>query len=119
MPNFLELIKREIINFGENSSVIVKGNAYKLGFKDAFYIGSENTKIIFDNDGAKNPTKFHIDSAARNTNHFTQKTSLKTNYKLLLKTIKVVNYSRVNQMNLASENLNYVYMHICKTTNLR
>jgi 4-deoxy-L-threo-5-hexosulose-uronate ketol-isomerase len=98
MPNFLDRREMGIINVGGNGSVVVEGTTYELGFKDALYIGSGNSEVIFKSDDSKNPAKFYINSAPAHTNYPTKKVSLAEAKKLELGTMETANHRTVNQM---------------------
>ncbi len=76
MPNFLDRREIGIINVGGSGTVVVEGVSYELGFKDALYIGSGNSEVIFKSDDQKNPAKYYINSAPAHTSYPTKKISL-------------------------------------------
>jgi 4-deoxy-L-threo-5-hexosulose-uronate ketol-isomerase len=95
---FLERRELGIINVGGNGSVIADGISYKLGFKDALYIGSGNKEIIFKSADAKNPAKFYLNSAPAHTHYPSKKVSLAEANKLQLGSMETANHRTVNQM---------------------
>ena len=95
---FLERRELGIINVGGNGSVIADGISYKLGFKDALYIGSGNKEIIFKSADAKNPAKFYLNSAPAHTHYPSKKVSLTEANKLQLGSMETANHRTVNQM---------------------
>ena len=99
---FLERREIGIINVGGNGFVVVEGDTYELGFKDALYIGSENKEVIFKSADAKNPAKFYINSAPAHTTYPTVKVSLSEANKLHLGAMETANHRTVNQMIIGS-----------------
>jgi 4-deoxy-L-threo-5-hexosulose-uronate ketol-isomerase len=95
---FLERRELGIINVGGNGSVVVEGTVYELGFKDALYIGSANTEVIFKSNDPKNPAKYYLNSAPAHKNYPTKKVSLAEANKLQLGTMETANHRTVNQM---------------------
>jgi 4-deoxy-L-threo-5-hexosulose-uronate ketol-isomerase len=95
---FLERREMGIINVGGKGSVLVDGNSFELGFKDALYIGSSNKEIVFISDDKNNPAKFYINSAPAHTNYPTKKVSLAEANKLELGAMETANHRTVNQM---------------------
>ncbi|MEN8117011.1 MAG: 5-dehydro-4-deoxy-D-glucuronate isomerase [Bacteroidota bacterium] len=52
-----------VINVAGSGSIVVDGTEYKMGFKDALYIGKGSKEVIFKSDDAVNPAHFYINSA--------------------------------------------------------
>ena len=74
-----------IINTGGEGSVIVDGQEYPLGYREALYIGrgwlgkdkngqdiDSNKEVIFRSKDAKNPAKFYLNSATAHHHYKTQ-----------------------------------------------
>ena len=101
-PYFLERRELGIINVGGNGSVVVEGETYELGFKDALYIGAGNKEVIFKSEDAANPAKFYINSAPAHTAYPTVKVSLAEANKLHLGAMETANHRTVNQMIIGS-----------------
>ena len=101
-PYFLERRELGIINVGGNGSVVVEGETYELGLKDALYIGAGNKEVIFKSEDTKNPAKFYINSAPAHTAYPTVKVSLAEANKLHLGTMETANHRTVNQMIIGS-----------------
>ncbi len=71
-PNFLHRREIGIINVGGSGSVKVGKETYKLGFKEALYVGSGDHEVYFSSDDASNPAKFYFNSATAHTSHPTK-----------------------------------------------
>ncbi len=95
---FLERREMGIINVGQSGEVVVNGTSYKLGHKDALYIGMGNKEVIFESVDAKNPAQFYINSAPAHQKYPTKKVSLAEANKLELGARETANHRTVNQM---------------------
>lgn len=73
---FLERRELGVINVGGPGIVCVNGKEYKLGFKEAIYIGRGNEKVSFRSTCATNPAKFYINSALAHKAYKTQVISI-------------------------------------------
>jgi 4-deoxy-L-threo-5-hexosulose-uronate ketol-isomerase len=60
---FLERREMGIINVGGEALVEAEGIAYKIGFKEALYLGKETRDVIFKSADASRPAKLYINSA--------------------------------------------------------
>lgn len=95
---FLERRELGIINVGGRGTVEADGKVYKLGFKDALYIGSGTKEVIFKSDDATNPAKYYINSAPAHTSYPTKQVSKAEANKLELGSLETANHRTVNQM---------------------
>lgn len=57
---FAERREVGVINIGMQGSIFVDDIEYKMGHKDALYVGRGAKKIVFKSNSAKNPAKFYI-----------------------------------------------------------
>ncbi len=64
---FLERREIGIINIGGDGVVTVEGKRYKLGYKEAIYIGQGNKVVTLASNDAKNPAQFYFNSAPAHT----------------------------------------------------
>ncbi|GGK48081.1 MULTISPECIES: 5-dehydro-4-deoxy-D-glucuronate isomerase [Flavobacteriaceae] len=95
---FLERRELGIINVGGRGTVEADGKVYKLGFKDALYIGSGTKEVVFKSDDATNPAKYYINSAPAHTSYPTKQVSKAEANKLELGSLETANHRTVNQM---------------------
>src|SRR5450759_4931658 len=56
-PYFLERREMGMINIGGDAVIETGDSAYKLGFKEALYLGKETKDVIFKSADPKNPAK--------------------------------------------------------------
>ena len=52
-----------VINIGGAGTITVDGQARKVGFKEAMYIGMGSREIVFASEDAGKPAKFYLNSA--------------------------------------------------------
>ena len=95
---FLERRELGIINVGGNGTVTVDGETYKLGLKDALYIGQGCKEVIFTSDDANSLAKFYMNSAPAHKNFPTKKVSLADANKIELGSFETANHRTVSQM---------------------
>jgi 4-deoxy-L-threo-5-hexosulose-uronate ketol-isomerase len=60
---FLERRELGIINIGGAGKVTVDGEAMKVGFKEALYIGRSTKEVTFSSENSDNPAHFYFNSA--------------------------------------------------------
>ncbi|MDX1283473.1 MAG: 5-dehydro-4-deoxy-D-glucuronate isomerase [Draconibacterium sp.] len=60
---FCERREVGVINVAGSGSIVVDGTEYKMGFKDALYIGKGCKDVVFKSDDATNPAHYYINSA--------------------------------------------------------
>jgi len=61
--SFLERREMGIINVGGPAEIMADGITYKLGFKEALYIGKDTVDVIFRSSDRSDPSKLYINSA--------------------------------------------------------
>lgn len=60
---FLDRREMGIINIGGDADIKAGGITYKIGFKEALYLGKGTHDVVFSSVDAKNPAKLYINSA--------------------------------------------------------
>ncbi|MEI8226352.1 MAG: 5-dehydro-4-deoxy-D-glucuronate isomerase [Bacteroidota bacterium] len=73
---FLDRREMGIINVGGDAVIDAGGKTYKIGFKDALYLGKGTRDVIFKSADTKNPAKFYINSAPAHHTYPSKKVTL-------------------------------------------
>ncbi len=60
---FLERREMGMINVGGSAVIETADMTYRLGYKEALYLGRETKEVVFKSDDPKNPAKLYINSA--------------------------------------------------------
>lgn len=60
---FLQRREMGVINIGGDGRIVVDGKEYRVGYKEAMYIGMGAQDIVFDSVNAENPARFYFNSA--------------------------------------------------------
>lgn len=60
---FLERREMGIINVGGEAEIEAGGSVYKIGFKEALYLGKETKDVVFKSVDRQKPAKLYINSA--------------------------------------------------------
>jgi 4-deoxy-L-threo-5-hexosulose-uronate ketol-isomerase len=95
---FLERREIGIINVGGDGTIEVDGEVYKLGLKDAIYIGSGKKEVLFKSNDVRNPAKYYINAAPAHQSFPTVKVSKSEANKIELGSLETANHRTVNQM---------------------
>jgi 4-deoxy-L-threo-5-hexosulose-uronate ketol-isomerase len=83
---------------GDPGSVKVDGAVYKMGFKDALYIGKGSKEVIFKSDNEANPARFYINSAPAHKEYPVKHVTLGQANKLYLGSLQTSNERTINQL---------------------
>jgi len=73
---FLDRREMGIINVGGDAVIDAGGKTYKIGFKDALYLGKGTRDVIFKSADTKNPAKLYINSAPAHHTYPSKKITL-------------------------------------------
>jgi 4-deoxy-L-threo-5-hexosulose-uronate ketol-isomerase len=74
---FLGRREMGIINIGGDSEIETEGKTYRLGFKEALYLGMGTKNVVFRSADSKNPAKLYINSAPAHHAFPSRKVTLK------------------------------------------
>ena len=99
---FLERRELGIINVGGSGSIIVDGETFSMGHKDALYIGMGAKNVIFKSDDMNKPAKFYMNSAPAHASYPTKHVTKADANKIELGSLETANHRMVNQMIIGS-----------------
>lgn len=66
---FLHRRELGIINVGGTGWVIVDGERFELGYKEALYVGKGDRKVVFSSEDCTRPARFYFNSAPAHTTY--------------------------------------------------
>ena len=66
---FLHRRELGIINVGGTGWVIVDGERFELGYKEALYVGKGDRKVVFGSEDSTRPARFYFNSAPAHTTY--------------------------------------------------
>jgi 4-deoxy-L-threo-5-hexosulose-uronate ketol-isomerase len=76
-PYFLERREIGMINVGGEAEIEAGGIVYRIGFKDALYLGKETNDVIFKSVKKSEPAKLYVNSAPAHHKYPSRKVTLK------------------------------------------
>jgi 4-deoxy-L-threo-5-hexosulose-uronate ketol-isomerase len=94
------LSRRELgtFNVGGSGKVLVDGEEYVLGYKEALYLGAGNRKVVFVSDDAANPAKFYFCSAPAHRTFSDRKITKADAIVMELGSLETANHRNINKM---------------------
>jgi 4-deoxy-L-threo-5-hexosulose-uronate ketol-isomerase len=94
------LQRREIgfINIGGPAFIKADGKEYKLGFKEALYVGSGNKEVSMHSEDAANPAKLYINSAPAHKELPNKKVTLDDAEVVVLGSLETSNHRQINKL---------------------
>lgn len=94
------LQRREIgfINVGGPATIKADGMEYKLGYKEALYLGSGNKDVVLYSDDASNPAKLYINSAPAHKQFPNKKITLADAEVVVLGALETANHRQINKL---------------------
>ena len=94
------LQRREIgfINVGGPATIKADGLEYKLGYKEALYLGSGNKDVVLYSDDASNPAKLYINSAPAHRQFPNKKITLADAQVVVLGALETSNHRQINKL---------------------
>lgn len=95
---FCERREVGIINIGAAGTITVDGTVYKVGHKEAMYIGKGSKEVVFASDDAANPAKYYINSAPAHKEYPTKLVTKKEANVLHMGSLETSNERDINQM---------------------
>ena len=95
---FLERREMGIINVGGDAVVDTGGKVFKIGYKEALYLGKGTKDVVFKSADAKKPAKLYINSAPAHHAYPSKKITLKDAEVVVLGTPESSNHRTVNKL---------------------
>jgi 4-deoxy-L-threo-5-hexosulose-uronate ketol-isomerase len=94
------LARRElgIINIGGDAVIDTGGNIYRLGFKEALYLGKGTTDVVFKSTDSTKPAKLYINSAPAHHTYPSKKVTLADAERVVLGSSESANHRTVNKL---------------------
>jgi len=96
--NFLERREMGIINVGGDAMIETEGALYKLGFKEALYLGKGTKNVVFSSVNQLNPAKLYINSAPAHHEYPSQKVTKSEAEVVELGTMEASNHRTINKL---------------------
>ncbi len=94
---FLERREIGFINVGGTGTITVGKKSYKIGFKEAIYIGRGNESVTFASDDASKPALFYFNSATAHKEYPTKFIGLKDVVPVELGSMEESNHRVINK----------------------
>jgi len=95
---FLERREMGIINVGGEALVEADGTSYKIGFKEALYLGKETRDVIFKSADASSPAKLYINSAPAHHKYPSRKVTIRDAVIATLGSPEESNHRTINKL---------------------
>lgn len=95
---FLERRELGIINVGGAGTVLVDGEAYEIGFKEALYVGRGRQEVIFSSSDAAAPAKFYLNSTPAHREYPTRRITKQDAEVVTLGAPETANHRTINKL---------------------
>ncbi len=95
---FLERREMGIINVGGPALVETKGKKWKIGYKEALYLGKGTRDVVFRSDDPKKPAKLYINSAPAHHEYPSRKVTLKEAEIVVMGSPEESNHRTINKL---------------------
>jgi 4-deoxy-L-threo-5-hexosulose-uronate ketol-isomerase len=96
--NFLDRREMGIINAGGEALIETEGMLYKLGFKEALYLGKGTKSVIFSSTDQNKPAKLYINSAPAHHEYPSRKVTRSEAEVVELGTMEASNHRIINKL---------------------
>ena len=95
---FLDRREMGIINVGGDAEIDAGGNTYKLGFKEALYLGKGTQDVVFRSADPGKPAKLYINSAPAHHAFPSKKITVKDAEIVILGSAETSNHRTINKL---------------------
>jgi len=96
--NFLDRREMGMINIGGEAEISAGGIIFKLGFKEALYLGKDTMNVSFRSSDSKKPAKLYINSAPAHHVYPSKKVTLAEADIMVLGGLETSNHRTVNRL---------------------
>jgi 4-deoxy-L-threo-5-hexosulose-uronate ketol-isomerase len=96
--NFLDRREMGIINVGGEAEISAGGAVYKIGFKEALFLGKGTKDIFFKSVDNKKPAKLYINSAPAHHAFPSRKVTLADAEKVVMGGLETSNHRTINKL---------------------
>ena len=96
--NFLDRREMGIINIGGAAEIHTGSMIYKIGFKEALYLGKGTTDVIFKSVDPANPAKLYINSAPAHHSYQSKKVTVAEAEVVVLGNMESSNHRTLNKL---------------------
>jgi 4-deoxy-L-threo-5-hexosulose-uronate ketol-isomerase len=96
--HFLDRREMGIINIGGEAEISAGGVIFKIGFKEALYLGKDTTGVSFKSSSGKQPAKLYINSAPAHHSFPSRKVTLAQAEVVQLGGLETSNHRTVNKL---------------------
>ncbi|ASB47861.1 5-dehydro-4-deoxy-D-glucuronate isomerase [Alkalitalea saponilacus] len=95
---FLQRRELGIINVGGPAIIKADGEEYKLGYKEALYLGSGNKEVILASESDAKPAKLYMNSAPAHKQFPNKKVTLADAEVVVLGSLETSNHRQINKL---------------------
>lgn len=95
---FLDRREMGIINVGGDAEITAGGDVYKIGFKEALYLGKGTKDVVFKSTDTNKPAKLYINSAPAHHTYPSKKVTLKDAEIVVLGSLESSNHRTINKL---------------------
>jgi 4-deoxy-L-threo-5-hexosulose-uronate ketol-isomerase len=96
--NFLDRREMGIINVGGDAVIKAGKEIFKIGFKEALYLGKGTKDVIFSSPDPEKPAKLYINSAPAHHAYPSRKVTLKDAAVVVLGSLEASNHRTINKL---------------------
>jgi 4-deoxy-L-threo-5-hexosulose-uronate ketol-isomerase len=95
---FCERREVGVINVSGQGSIVIDGTEYKMGYKDAIYIGKGSKEVVFKSDEPEAPAHFYINSAPAHKEYPVKHVTMADANVIHLGSLETSNERSINQL---------------------